>query len=393
MIGIMKSLTRLAGLTVKELRDLIRRPGAILSLVFGPLAIMALFGVGFQGERRPFDTVIVLPQGSTLPHDVGFYREIPTSGVNVVGVSEDEQDTRARLARREIRLFVVVPPDAEQQFRAGQHATLRVVWNEVDPIEDNIAKVSAEILVRELNSRLIEEAAKEGMTLAGVPKAIPPDVIARPLDMKTENTAPIEPSMVFFFAPAVFALILQHLGITLTALSLVRERLSGAMDLFRVAPVRSWEILVGKYVAYGILSLVVALAVAFLMVSGLHVPLLGTPDRLATAVFLVTFASLGVGLLISLLADSERQAVQLAMLVLLVSMFFSGFVLPINEFREPVRALSYVLPVTYGIQVFQDVMLRGGRGDTTYLVALVGLGVALYFVDAIGLRAVMRRVR
>lgn len=199
--------------------------------------------------------------------------------------------------------------------------------------------------------------------------------------------------MVFFFAPAVFALILQHLGITLTALSLVRERLSGAMDLFRVAPVRSWEILVGKYVAYGILSLVVALAVAFLMVSGLHVPLLGTPDRLATAVFLVTFASLGVGLLISLLADSERQAVQLAMLVLLVSMFFSGFVLPINEFREPVRALSYVLPVTYGIQVFQDVMLRGGRGDTTYLVALVGLGVALYFVDAIGLRAVMRRVR
>lgn len=393
MIGIMKSLTRLAGLTVKELRDLIRRPGAILSLVFGPLAIMALFGVGFQGERRPFDTVIVLPQGSTLPHDVGFYREIPTSGVNVVGVSEDEQDTRARLARREIRLFVVVPPDAEQQFRAGQHATLRVVWNEVDPIEDNIAKVSSEILVRELNSRLIEEAAKEGMTLAGVPKAIPPDVIARPLDMKTENTAPIEPSMVFFFAPAVFALILQHLGITLTALSLVRERLSGAMDLFRVAPVRSWEILVGKYVAYGILSLVVAIAVAFLMVSGLHVPLLGTPDRLATAVFLVTFASLGVGLLISLLADSERQAVQLAMLVLLVSMFFSGFVLPINEFREPVRALSYVLPVTYGIQVFQDVMLRGGRGDTTYLVALVGLGVALYFVDAIGLRAVMRRVR
>lgn len=393
MTGVMKSLTRLFGLTAKELRDLIRRPGAILSLVFGPLAIMALFGLGFQGERRPFDTVIVLPQGSTLPHDVGFYREIPTSGINVVGVSEDEQETRARLSQRAIRLYVVVPPDAEQQFRAGQHATLRVVWNEVDPIEDNIAKVSSEVLVRELNSRLIEEAAKEGMSLAGVPKAIPPDVVARPLQVKTENTAPIQPSMVLFFAPAVFALILQHLGITLTALSLVRERLSGAMDLFRVAPVRSWEILVGKYVAYGILSLVVAVAVALLMVNGLHVPLLGTPERLLTAVFLVTFASLGAGLLISLLADSERQAVQLAMLVLLVSMFFSGFVLPIDEFREPVRAVSYVLPVTYGIQVFQDVMLRGGRGDPTYLAALVGLGVALYLLDAIGLRAVMRRVR
>ena len=393
MIGVMKSLTRLFGLTVKELRDLLRRPGAILSLVFGPLAIMALFGVGFQGERRPFDTVIVLPQGSTLPHDAGFYRQIPTSGINVVGVPEDEQDARARLARRDIRLFVVVPSDAEQQLRAGQHATLRVVWNEVDPIEDNIAKVSAEVLVRELNSRLVEEVAAEGMTIAGVPNAIPPDVVARPLQVKTENTAPITPSMLFFFAPAVFALILQHLGITLTALSLVRERLSGAMDLFRVAPVRSWEILLGKYVAYGILSLVVAAAVMLLLVSALHVPLLGSPERIATAVFLVTFASLGVGLLISLLADSERQAVQLAMLVLLISMFFSGFVLPINEFREPVRYVSYVLPVTYGIQVFQDVMLRGGRGDSVYLVALVALGLALYLVDAVGLRAVMRRVR
>ena len=393
MSGAMKSLTRLFGLTVKELRDLLRRPGAILSLVFGPLAIMALFGVGFQGERRPFDTVVVLPQGSTLPHDIAFYRAIPTSGIDVVGVSEDEQEARARLATREIRLFVVVPPDAEQQFRAGQHATLRVVWNEVDPIEDNIAKVSSEVLVRELNSRLIEAAAKEGMTIAGAPKTIPPDVVARPLQVQTENTAPIAPSMLFFFAPAVFALILQHLGITLTALSLVRERLSGAMDLFRVAPVRSWEILLGKYIAYGILSLFVAGAVMLLLTSALHVPLLGSPERLATGVFLVTFASLGVGLLISLLADSERQAVQLAMLVLLVSMFFSGFVLPINEFREPVRYVSYILPVTYGIQVFQDVMLRGGRGDVVYLAALVALGFALYVVDAFGLRAVMRRVR
>lgn len=393
MTGVMKSLTRLAGLTVKELRDLTRRPGAILSLVFGPLAIMALFGLGFEGERRPFDTVIVLPQGSTLPHDVEFYRKIPTSGINVIGISEDEQDTLARLRRREIRYVVVVPADAEQKFREGQHATLRTVWNEVDPIEDNIAKVSSEVLVRELNSRLIEEAAKEGMTLANVPTAIPPDVIARPLDAKSDNVAPIRPSMVLYFAPAVFALILQHLGITLTALSLVRERLSGAMDLFRVAPVRSWEILVGKYIAYGILSLVVAVAVGALMLNVLHVPLLGTPERLATAVFLVTFASLGAGLLISLLADSERQAVQLAMLVLLVSMFFSGFVLPINEFREPVRYVSYALPVTYGIQMFQDVMLRGGRGDTTYLVALVALGFALYLIAAIRLRAVMRRVR
>ena len=58
------------------------------------------------------------------------------------------------------------------------------------------------------------------------------------------------PNVVAFFAPAVLALVLQHMGVTLTALSLVRERLSGAMDIFRVAPVRALEILIGKYLAY-----------------------------------------------------------------------------------------------------------------------------------------------
>jgi ABC-2 type transport system permease protein len=262
----------------------------------------------------------------------------------------------------------------------------------VDPVEDNIAKVSTIMLTKELNSRIIATAAGEGMRMANVPDtAIPPEVIAQPLRSETENHAPIQPSVLAFFAPAVFALVLQHLGVTLTALSLVRERLSGAMDLFRVAPVRSWEVLIGKYVAYGLLSLFVALLVGLLMTRVIAVPLLGSPEVLASAVGLLTFASLGLGLLISLVADSERQAVQLAMIVLLVSVFFSGFVLPVDEFRPVVRPVSYALPVTYGISIFHDVMLRGGRGELTAFAGLLAVGVVLYVIDALRLRAVMRR--
>src|SRR3546814_2948786 len=59
------------------------------------------------------------------------------------------------------------------------------------------------------------------------------------------------------------------------------------------------------------------------------------------------------------LSDSERQAVQLSLLVLLASVFFSGFVLAVDEFTPPVRAIAYTLPVTHGIQLLQDFMLRG----------------------------------
>lgn len=392
MTAFAKSVTRILGLTLKELRDLVRRPGAILSLIFGPLAIMALFGAGYEGVRKPFETVLVLPPNSQLPHDLKTYQDIPALDVRIVGITEDQGAAESQLARREVRLLVLVPADAEARFRAGQQATVRVEWNSIDPVEDNIAKATTQLLVDQLNSKLIAVAAGEGMRLANVPNTVvPPEVIAQPLQVKTQNRAPVPATVLFFFTPAVFALVLQHLAVTLTALALVRERLSGAMDLFRVAPVRAWEILIGKYVAYGLLSLLVGAVVAALMVRGLGVPLVGSAERVATVVILLTLASLGAGLLISLVADSERQAVQLAMLLLILSVFFSGFVLPVDEFRPVAQGVSYLLPVTYGIQLLQDIMLRGEAGSGIFLLILGLMGIALYAINTIRLRQVMRR--
>ncbi len=176
------------------------------------------------------------------------------------------------------------------------------------------------------------------------------------------------------------------MAITLTALSLVRERLSGAMDLFRVAPVRAPEILAGKYLSYGFLNLAVGGLVTMLMVQFLGVPMLGGADVFATVLALLTFASLGLDLLISTVADSERQAVQLSMLVLLASVFLSGFVLPLDQFSQPVQWVGYLLPVTYGIRLLQDIMLRGSTNAVWEFWTLVGFGAALFLITGLTLR-------
>ena len=219
---------------------------------------------------------------------------------------------------------------------------------------------------------------------------IPPEVIARPTTAETENVAPTAPEVINFFGPAVFALIIQHLAVTLTALSMVRERLSGQMDRFRVAPVSSMELLVGKYVAYAVLSLAVSAIVGVLLVGVLGVPLLGSIGLFLGIVLLLTFASLGYGLLISLVADSERQAVQLSMLMLLASVFFSGFVLPVTDFAEWMQYIAYALPVTHGIATLQQLMLRGVVMDTWMLGVLLGIGLVLYVVSLLRLRRVIR---
>jgi ABC-2 type transport system permease protein len=395
MNSIVQSVIRIGSFTGKELREVLRRPGVLLSLILGPFGVMLVFGLGYSGSRSPFVTEIVVPEGSGFPTDPEYYADLAPGRLDVQEVGSDAAAAEERLRDREIDFMIVAPENAAQEVRAGRQTTIRVAWNEVDPVYAQLADLATSILVSSLNAEIIEQAAAEGISFAegelGPAAAnIPPEVVARPTTAETENAAPTEPNVISFFGPAVFALVLQHLAITLTALSMVRERLSGQMDRFRVAPVTSMELLVGKYVAYAVLSLAVAGAVGALLVGALGVPLLGGWPAFIGIVLLLTFASLGVGLLISLIADSERQAVQLSMLVLLASVFFSGFVLPVTDFVEWTQYLAYALPVTHGIALLQEHMLRGDVSQTWMLAALAGIGIFLYVITLIRLRRVLR---
>jgi len=394
MGSLWRSLVRVTSFSGKELRETVRRPGMLFALVLGPFLVMLLFGLGYTGQRRPFATEVVIPAESSLPRDPAFYQDLAPGRIQVVSVSDDRAAALDRLENLETDLVVVAPENAAEQLRQGEQTEIVVAWNQVDPVYDGLARLAVSTMVSALNAEIIRQAAAEGIDLAAGelgPRVenLSPDVIAEPTTAKTQNVAPTEPSVLNFFGPAVLALVIQHLAITLSALSMVRERLSGQIDLFRVAPVNAIEVLTGKYIAFAVLSLLVTAVVGALMVFVLQIPVLSGYVEAILIVLLLTFASLGVGLLISLVADSERMAVQLAMLVLLASVFFSGFVLPVQDFIGPVQYLAYLLPVTHGIAALQDAMLRG-MTDPWTIGALTGIGVVLYVVSLLRMRAILR---
>jgi ABC-2 type transport system permease protein len=394
-VALLKLLTRLIAVVRKELIETIRRPGAILSLVLGPFLIMALFGVGYSGIRRPLDTILVIPPESGLTQDVAQYQDLAGGGFVIRGLTNDPTGAESMLRAEAVDLVVIAPADLNKQFRAGQQAVVKVEYNTVDPVQANYAAFLAERLSSEINATIIERAAQSGEqgVLQQVPGAslIPAKVIAQPTRVETTNLAPTTPAVVPFFGPAVLALILQHMAVTLTALSLVRERLSGVMEVFRISPLSALEILLGKYVAFGILNGVIAAVVTALLVVSLGVPFLGSPIIVAAVIGLLVLASLGLGLFISVISDSERQAVQLSLLVLLASVFFSGFVLSIDEFIPAVRNAAYILPVTHGIRLIQDLLLRGSTTAWWEIGALGVIAGALFLATWVLLRRSMIR--
>jgi ABC-2 type transport system permease protein len=368
MRTILTTLWRLLAFVGKELVETVRRPGSIVSLVVGPFLIMAVFGLGFSGIRRPLETIVVIQPASGLPTTATDYQELAGPALHIADIVEDRAEAEERIRAGEIDLAVVAPDDPEAAFRAGKRSTIEIVVDEVDPVAENYATILGGALADAVNRRIIEQAVEEGQGYAieagnAEAASLSPEVVAAPTEARLANLAPRSPTVTSYFGPAVLALILQHLAVTLVSMSLVRERSSGVMELFRIAPVTAAEVLAGKVLAFGLLGFVVAGLTVVLMVTFLGVPSFADPGALAGVVGLLLLASLGLGLLIAVVSDSERQAVQLSLLVLLASVFFSGFVLAIDQFTPPVRALAYALPVTHGIQLLQDLMLRGTTND------------------------------
>ena len=129
----------------------------------------------------------------------------------------------------------------------------------------------AGVITQRVNEEIIRRAVEEGQTYAlsaapGEFQEIPPEVIAKPTTVEVHNLAPTAPNVVSFAAPAAFALMLQHMAVTLTALSFVRERLGGAMELFRISPVNSLELVLGKYLGLGVVSAVIAVITSVLLI-------------------------------------------------------------------------------------------------------------------------------
>jgi ABC-2 type transport system permease protein len=378
----MKALLRILALAGKEIVEVFRRPGAVLSLVLGPFLILAVFGFGYHGVKRDLQAILVVTPTSGLPTTAEGYENFKTRGVTLVDVVENRAAAEQRLRNDEVDLVIVAPPDPQASFKDGRQSELTVEINASDPVQTNYAGFLAETLAADVNQEIyrLGAAAGEGYVLkvAGqdVPN-IPAEVIASPTRAVTINLAPSEPGIVSFYGPAALALVLQHMAVTLLALSIVRERTSGAMELFRVSPLRATELVIGKVLAFGLLGGFLAATSLALLVGVLGVPLLSPPVVVAGVIALLLLASLGLGLLISAVSDSERQAVQLSLLALLASMFFSGFVLRIEEFERPVQIAAYALPVTHGIALLQDLLLRGSITHTWQVGALALLAVVL----------------
>ena len=279
--------------------------------------------------------------------------------------AEDIEDTTAEV--RELRSALVsflefLPPVSQAQANlapelARIHRDTEVLIDDLDELEQVLTSDELATHMERLSSTVDEIETLRGAIDEFV--AVPAEEIVSPVRETYRNLRGAPYSLVIFYTPAVLALLVQQLAVTLGALGLVRERQMGSYEMFRVSPLRFWQILLGKSVAY-ILYVTVAGAILTVLLVLLKVPLPAYPIQHLALLILLATASVGIGFLISAVSQTDSQAIQLTMLVLLLSIFFTGFFLPLSGFAWPARIVAFFLPMRHAIEGFQALLLKSG---------------------------------
>lgn len=426
MSRLFKFLIRISSFVSKELTEILRQPRLVLTLVFGPFLIMFLFGLAYPEQNRALRTTYVAEDPSSLEGNIELFTNAVSPVIDNQGMENNRELALAKLALNQTDLVIVIPERPFETVQNNQQAQFTVYHNEVDPFQIAYIQSAARIYVDEVNRSLLQSLAEQGQADAGdvqaslqtalertqaIKSVLPPgdpntteineletdltnaneqlttfrsvgsSVLVNPFTAETTSLSNIIFTPTEFFAPAVIVLLLQHLSITFASLSIVREHRSGIVELFRVAPISAFETLIGKYLSYLTLEILLAGVITVLAVWLLRVPMFGDWISYATAVVVLLFTALGVGFLISLISQTDTQAVQYSMLLLLGSIFFSGFFLDLRLIWDPMQVVAWSLPATYGIRMLQDIMLRGASAPTLILQGLALIGIGLFLVD------------
>jgi len=353
----------------KEFIIAFRDRGTLFFMFFPPLVQIIAFGFALDNDVKHMPTVL-LNEDRTYESRRLLDGFVNTQTFKIVREAGSYKEVSACIRRGEASVGILIPHGFAREMRAGRNAQIEVV---IDGSNSTPAlqalNTAVALALKESVSQLQEASGKRAL-----PVEIRPQVLYNPA-MKSPN----------FFVPGVIGLALQMATIFSTALAIVREKEKGTLEQLLVSPLSRWGLMLGKLAPYLCISMTMAVVLFAIMRWVFFIPIQGSLLALLVSTLLYVFALLSLGLLISTRANTTMEAFQMAMVFILPSVFFSGFMFP----RETMPAIFYgigaLLPATYFIELMRAIILRGASFAEFWhsLVVLAAMGFALFALCAL----------
>jgi ABC-2 type transport system permease protein len=377
-----KRIHRLAALIRKETIQLRRDPRTLMFIIALPLIELFLFAYAVSLTVYHLPTAIV--DQSHDSQSRAFIQALVNSQYFDWTVSlQSEAQVIQAIDDGQVKAGVVIPPDFSADIERG-NANVLIVLDGSDSFSVGSGYSAASTIAQKYSLGLTTEKISRMGTSSGAAASI--------------NTTPILTSTrvlynpdlkdLWFILPAIVGMIMQTLAIAQAALIVVKEREVGTIEQILATPTRPLELILGKMIPLLVICLLVTGVILGLGVFWFGVPFVGSLGLyfFLSVVFIVS--SLGVGLLISTVAKTQRQAQQMSMVIMLLSMILSGIVYPRSAMPAIPTFIGDLLPLTYFIRISRGIITKGVSLSFIWQdgLILVGYGLVVILVASLSFK-------
>src|SRR6188474_177408 len=358
-------MQRLLSLIRKELIELRRDPRLFAIVIVAPLVQLTL--LGYAATTDVHDVPLVVADEDRSVESRALISRFDASQNFVVAYSvESSSQIDTYLDSGRAWMALDIPARYGERLRSGVPVQVQVVADGTDANSTNVALGYAGSLIAAYSRELGASAGRsqaDPLVTAQVRVWFNPQLESR-----------------FFIIPGVVALLLLVITTNLSSMAVVREKELGTLEQLNVTPVTRWQLIVGKLLPYGAIGIIDVILVTTVAVTWFRIPLLGSPLLLFATSCIYLLTTLGLGLFISTISNTQQQATMTAtFFVMTPMMYLSGFIFPIENMPAVIQPFTYLIPLRYFIIIVRGIFLKGVGWHVLWpqVAALLAWGVVI----------------
>lgn len=347
----------------KEFFHIWRDKRTMFILLGMPVVQIVIFGFALTNEVKNAKIAVLDPskdvatQSLLAQLDASRYFDIEK---NIVSYKEIESAFRAG----EIKLAIVFPAKFNEELQHFNKSSVQLIADASDPNVASTLTNYASAIIMDYQQRITDDRKL-------------------PYTIKAETRMLYNPQLkgAFNFVPGVMAMVLLLVCTMMTAITIVKEKEMGTMEIMLVSPIKPILIVIAKAVPYLVLSIVNIASILLLSVFVLEMPINGSLLLLVSESILFTLVSLSLGLLISSGAGSQQTAMFISLVALfLPTVMLSGFMFPVENMPLPLRIISNVVPAKWYYGIVKSVMIKGLGIGAVWKETLILFGMMSFFL-------------
>ena len=339
-------MTRVLHMMRKELLELRQDPRLFGVVIIAPILQLTVLGYAASTDVRDVPIVITDADRSSASRDL-IHRFEASDNFKIVGLLGSTSEIDPYLDRGEAWMAVDIPADYGRRIESGRTTAIQIVADGTDSNSTTLALGYAQTLIAGYAQDLVADAAPQlpegGLVRAEIRVWFNPRLESRD-----------------FMIPGIVALLLLVVTTNLSAMSIVREKEVGTLEQLSVTPLARWELIVGKLLPYALIGIIDVVLVLVVAIYWFEVPMRGSVALLFALSCVYLMTTLGLGLFVSTISQTQQQAMMTTVFFFLTPMIYlSGFIFPIENMPSWIQPFTYLIPLRYFLVIVRGIFLKG----------------------------------